>query len=330
MITSFVFVMMLVIEYLNVLTRGKWREHLARRRLGQYLLAALLGALPGCLGTFTVVSLYAHGIVTFGALVTTMIATSGDEAFVMLALFPRKALVILAILFALGLVTGWLVDKLLGKRATLRALGCEGFELHEEDVGELLPRGHVLDRLRRCSLARGTLCAALVLFLFALLTGSVGPQGWNWVRITLLLVSAVGLFIVATVSDHFLEEHLWKHVARRHVPNIFFWTVGALVTLELVTHYADVEGWIQEGRLAVLFVACLVGLIPESGPHLVFVTMYAQGVVPFSVLLASSVVQDGHGMLPMLAHSRRGFVVVKVVNFTVGLAVGLLGFFSGW
>jgi hypothetical protein len=68
--------------------------------------------------------------------------------------------------------------------------------------------------------------------------------------------------------------------------------------------------------------ACLIGLIPESGPHLIFVTLYAQHAAPFGVLLASSIVQDGHGMLPMLAHSRRAFVAVKAVNFLLGLAAG--------
>ena len=36
---------------------------------------------------------------------------------------------------------------------------------------------------------------------------------WNWVRVTLLLVGAFGLFVVSTVPDHFLGEHLWRHVA---------------------------------------------------------------------------------------------------------------------
>lgn len=62
--------------------------------------------------------------------------------------------------------------------------------------------------------------------------------------------------------------------------------------------------------------------ISVFGPHLVFVTIFAEDVVPFSVLLASSIVQDGHGMLPMLAHSRRAFIVIKLVNLIVGLAIG--------
>ena len=47
----------------------------------------------------------------------------------------------------------------------------------------------------------------------------------------------------------------------------------------------------------VLLTGALVGIIPESGPHLIFVMLYAQGLVPFSVLLTSSFVHDGHGML---------------------------------
>jgi hypothetical protein len=48
-------------------------------RWPQYLIAAALGAIPGCLGAYAVVALYAHRKVTLGALVATMIATSGDE-----------------------------------------------------------------------------------------------------------------------------------------------------------------------------------------------------------------------------------------------------------
>ena len=76
--------------------------------------------------------------------------------------------------------------------------------------------------------------------------------------------------------------------------------------MHMLTDVLHLEGAIRSGRWWMLVIACLVGLIPESGPHLIFVTLFAQGVVPLSVLLASSIVQDGHGMLPMLAHSRSG------------------------
>ncbi|MDD3642991.1 MAG: putative manganese transporter, partial [Candidatus Krumholzibacteria bacterium] len=106
MITGFVFVMMLVIEYVNVLTSGRWGTGLARSRPGQYLLAALLGAVPGCLGSFAAVAMFSHRIFGLGALIAAMIATSGDEPFVMLALIPREAALLPLALFPIGIVAG--------------------------------------------------------------------------------------------------------------------------------------------------------------------------------------------------------------------------------
>jgi hypothetical protein len=116
MITGFVFIMMVLIEYLNVLTRGWWQEGLKNSGWRQYAVASVLGAVPGCLGAFTVVSLYAHGALSFGALVGTMVATSGDEAFVMLAMFPGRALILTAGLFAVGWAVAFLTDRFLWAR----------------------------------------------------------------------------------------------------------------------------------------------------------------------------------------------------------------------
>ena len=95
-------------------------------------------------------------------------------------------------------------------------------------------------------------------------------------------------------------------------------------------NYIDVQAFISANMFVVLLVAVLIGIIPESGPHLIFVTLFAQGSIPFSILLASSISQDGHGMLPMLAESKRSFLAVKIVNmiyaFIVGLSTLLLGF----
>ena len=88
MITGFVMVMMLIIEYINVRSSGRWSKPLQKNKWLQLLVAAVLGIIPGCLGTYTIVSLFTHNIVGFGALVTTMIATSGDEAFVMFGMMP--------------------------------------------------------------------------------------------------------------------------------------------------------------------------------------------------------------------------------------------------
>jgi hypothetical protein len=80
----------------------------------------------------------------------------------------------------------------------------------------------------------------------------------------------------------------------------------------------------------VLVIAALVAVIPESGPHLVFVAMFADGLVPFSVLLASSIVQDGHGMLPLLSYTLKDTVLIKIFNLVLGLGLGLVLYSLGW
>lgn len=326
MITGFVFVMMLVIEYLNVQTHGHWQKILQGRRWRQYIVGAFLGIIPGCLGSFAMVTLYSHRLVSVGALVTTMIATSGDEAFVMFAMFPGKALLLNGILAMVALVGGVVTDMIFSKKYIAAA---HDLPLHEE-VCDCFPRGRILAQLREITLERFLLIFILVVILVAIGSGFIAGDEEAWIRITLLAVSTVGLYIVATVPDHFLEEHLWEHVAKRHVPKIFFWTLGAMVVIQLLTSYLNIDQYLQQTRVLVLVVACLVGLIPESGPHLIFVTMFARGLVPFSILLASSIVQDGHGMLPLLAHSRRDFVRIKAISFAFGLLAGLLGLLLGF
>ena len=100
--------------------------------------------------------------------------------------------------------------------------------------------------------------------------------------------------------------------------------------MHLLVNQLHLERWMQENQLIILLIACLVGLIPESGPHLIFLTLFIEGTIPFSILLASSIVQDGHGMLPMLAESKADFFKVKSINLFVGLILGLSGYLTGW
>lgn len=329
LITGFVGIMMLVIEYVNVLTRGSWQNGLAGSRVTQYLVAVILGATPGCLGAFAVVAMYSHGALRLGALVAAMIATSGDEAFVMLALFPQKALLLMGILIVIGLVAGWLTDVLVGSRYMNRTQACQNLEIHSPENCRCFPGRDIIRQLRELSIARGVLLSALILFLFGVASGAVGPESWNWLRVTILMTGFIGLFVVSTVPEHFLQEHLWHHIALRHVHRVFLWTLGALVITWLATSYLHLTDIIQGNTLYMIVIAGLVGIVPESGPHLVFSTFYAQGIIPFVVLLTSSIVQDGHGMLPMLAHSRTQFFFVKAINLVVGLAAGLAIYYLG-
>jgi len=322
MITSFVFVMMLIIEYINIQTQGVWHESLVKSRWKQYLIGGLLGILPGCLGAFTAVAMFSHGILRFGAIVTAMIATSGDSAFVMFASIPLQALIITTILFIIAVIVGKLTDKF-GEFGT----GDKKMELHKEEKCICFPKGKIIPQLKNLTLQRGALISLVALLLAGIIWGKIGPQGWGWKRITFLIISSISFFIVVTVPEHFLEGHLWNHVVKKHVPQIFLWVFGTLLVFNILTGYIDVASWIEGNKYIVLLIAILIGIIPQSGPHIIFITLFAEGTLPFSILLANSIVQDGHGMLPMLAESRKNFIKIKSINIVTGLVIGGLWLF---
>ena len=319
-ITGFVFVMMLIVEVVNVASSGTFQRVARQGRAVTYLGSGLLGSAPGCLGSFAAVAMYVHGALPFGALVSNMIATSGDEAFVMLALFPGKAVLLFAILLVYGVVVGAVTDRISRGRSYIGACCPSGLAVHETEQVRLFSRPAALEG---CSFPRATLCLFLALFTLAVATGSLGPIESGWIRFFLITLAVIAFWIAFWVPEHFLEEHLWRHVAREHLPRIFLWVLCVLVLLKLAeAGHVPLAGMVRNHPWAALGAAGLIGLLPESGPHLVFVTLFAQGAVPFSVLVASSVVQDGHGALPLLAESRWEFFRVKAISLVAGLALG--------
>ncbi len=329
-ITGFVFVMMLVIEYINVQSKGLWQKNLSGKSWKTYLLAGVLGALPGCLGAFTAVAMFSHRLISFGAIVTTMIATSGDEAFVMFAMMPQKALLLTALIFVVGILAGWLTDKFYDASGLLSKLEENELPLHLEEKCDCFPKEKLFDFIFHPSLPRLAMAVIILSLILGVLTGMLSGGEALWMKTTLVITFLVSLFIVLSVPDHFLKEHLWNHIVKIHIPRIFLWTFGTLLAIHFLMDFINIQSWIASNMLWVLIIAVLVGIIPESGPHLVFVTLFVQGHIPFSILMASSIVQDGHGMLPLLAESKKGFVAVKGVNILVGLLVGISGLLIGF
>ncbi|MFO7445579.1 MAG: putative manganese transporter [Ignavibacteriaceae bacterium] len=265
-VTLFVMAMMLAVDLINVKTKGKLEAVLkSSGRWKQYVIAALLGASPGCLGAFAGVSLYMHGMLSFGALAGLMFATAGDEQFVMLALFPDTALVMFLILFFLGIVVGFLSDYLIKKFNIKTCTDCEYRQYHP------------------------------------------GQEGYK----------------------HYFREHIWLHILKGHLVRIFLWTFGALLIIEYGMKFIDLERITAEYSFMFLLFSGVIGLIPESGPHLIFVTLFAKGLIPFSILFTSSIVQDGHGMLPLLAFSVKDSVLIKTFNLIFGLVIGIILYLAG-
>jgi MFS family permease len=206
-------------------------------------------------------------------------------------------------------------------------------ELHNEETvkHKVFDATNILSNLKRISYPRGSLLGGLSLIIFGIFTNQFnegpGHQAWDWEQVSFLVIMLAGLFIILAVSEHFLESHLWGHVVKKHFLKILLWTFGALLLIELFKSQINIDNWVKSNQLIILFLAVIIGIIPESGPHLVFVTLYINHAIPFSILLASSIVQDGHASLPLLAESKKGFFIAKGINILIGLLVGLAGMY---
>jgi hypothetical protein len=329
MITVFVFVMMLIVDFLDMFSKKKLTTMMKGSIWRQYTAASFLGATPGCLGAFMDVSLYVHGLISFGALTGAMIATSGDEAFVMLAKFPGTAVFLFGMLFALSIPLAWIADRIVKATDYVPCESCELHEYHaEEEIQKLSWKG-LMENLTRISTARYLLLLLFGFFIVAILSGIAGPHSWGWERITLLILLFLGLLILVSVSDHYLRKHIWSHIIRTHIWRVFLWTFFALVIVHVGLTYWNFKSLISNNIPWMFLLGAVVGIIPESGPHLVFVMLFAEGVIPFSVLFTSSFVQDGHGMLPLLSYTVRDSILIKILNLLFGLGIGMILYLIG-
>ena len=371
--------MMMMIESLNIESKGMVFKGLRKTKFGQVIVAALLGSVPGCMGGFAAVSLYTHRMFSFGALVAMMIASSGDEAFVMLAMIPEQALIIFAVLFVIAVAAGVIIDFLADRRHRKHCQkhdhedcgiesGCDaGFVVHEDEHKH--SHEHATDMKtstshkskRTFGWRRIVMFVGLAIFIAALATGQLGhdhsahthdhtehihdhtahvhencdhqhettDKGLNinllnedWMNVLFAGLSVIMLFVLLLGSDHFVEEHMWNHIIRKHLPTIFAWTFGVLLVVGIGLQYIEIDHWISSNTALMILLATVIGIIPESGPHMIFVTLYATGVVPFPVLLASCISQDGHSSIPLLAESKKSFAWAKLINCIVALVAG--------
>jgi len=83
-VTVFVAAMVLLFSWLQYATAGRFVDWIRSKTKLQPIIGALMGLTPGCGGAIVMMPLYARGYVTYGTVVSTLIATLGDSAFVLI------------------------------------------------------------------------------------------------------------------------------------------------------------------------------------------------------------------------------------------------------
>ncbi|MFI7577721.1 putative manganese transporter [Micromonospora sp. NPDC049497] len=318
-----------------------------RRRLGP-LVGALLGVSPGCGGAIVLMPLYARGKVSFGTVIAALAATMGDSSWVVLAWNPAFALKLHALLFAVGLVTGYVVDALgidparavrrpklapAGAPAGLAAAGGPDLTASRRLLGGLVPQVPASTAFWGLTTPAFAVSVPVVFQLVdpAVLTrafGGVDPYLALGVlgTLTAMLIFAAGK---GRLADDTLETAHARTIGAtlRHSAHeasfVTVWVAVAYLGWQVLTTTTGFDGsqLALTGIIGVL-VGAGIGLIPGCAVQIVFTGLYVSGGLPLPTLVANAVSQDGDALIPLAALRRQSAALATVITTIPAAAVG--------
>ena len=205
-------------------------ERIRRRRIcdilrdnpkWQIVIAATLGAIPGCGGAIVVMTQYIRGALSFGGVVAVLTATMGDAAFLLLAKAPREALVIFVLCYVVGIVFGYAVDWFHG-RDFMRAR-VDDYEAEEEDIEEN-PLLEPVYKLWMLLFVPGAVCAlAIALQVDVAAQWSIGGADWVTPFGVAAALLAMVMWLLNPLSDIIPAAVEWR------IRFITFWVLCGFV-----------------------------------------------------------------------------------------------------
>lgn len=275
-----------------------------KARFWQVPIAAFMGMTPGCGGAVMVVAAYASGKASFGALVAALCATMGDAAFLLIASKPEAALVLLPTQFVVGVVFGWLIDRLVKT----------DYHPPAESTCTLAPRIGAL-RYRDMGF--------LVFLSPALVVGVAGIAGNNLQSLFGLpvdLIALVGMGIGIAIwafSPVKAMTHAEDHPVTRMAEETAFigvWVLAAFLVYALLETFAGLDVAAMLSGIAVFLplIAAMIGLIPGCGPQVIVATLYVNGAVPFAALVANAISNDGDALFPAIALTPKAAIMATL------------------
>ena len=313
-VSAFVALTLMIFYGAERLFRFDLGEAMQGAKAWQVPIAAFLGVTPGCGGAVMVVAAYASGKVGFGALVATLIATMGDAAFLLLAVKPEAAAVLLPVQFVAAVLFGWGIDRFVT------------VDYRPADGPACLP-APLIGRLRRRDMAY------LVLLAPALVVGIAGVAGHDLTHLAgipaePLVLAGMGLgFLIWTVSPIRTMTNGADHPVTRTAEETAFisvWVLAAFLIYAWAEAFAGLDIAAALSGVAVILplVAAGIGLIPGCGPQIVVTTLYVHGAVPFSALVGNAVSNDGDALFPAIALAPRAAIMATVWSLIPALLLG--------
>jgi len=272
--------------------------------------ATFLGLLPGCGGAVVVITSFARGKITLGAMVGALIGTMGDAAFLLLSQEPATYVKIILISGTAGVLTGWIVDRVhpgdlytVAKIKTLKVIG----EVRKRDLVYVI-----------------IAAPGLILGIMQLMQINIYELG---TPVLILGLAGAGISMaIWTVSPIMAitmpEDHPFTRTAEE-TSFVTVWVIVAYLLYEYSYSFLglDLATMASAAWLYIPLLAVLIGFIPGCGPQILVTTLYLQGIIPFAGLIGNAIANDGDALFPAIALTPKMAIIATLYSSIPALII---------
>lgn len=318
-VSCFVAATLLAFYGIEKLLKINLAEKMSDAKALQVPFAAFLGMIPGCGGAVVVVAAYSSGHVGFGAVVAALTATMGDAAFLLIATRPDAALVVLPLSLVVGILSGWVVDRVNKmefpadpSKSSVNAPSLGGTALRHWAFAAFALPGLVVGVLDLANMDIEAIFGANTLL-------ALGLGG-----------TFVGLLVWCMSPVKAMTNQGDPAVTRMAEETAFIavWVLAAFLIFEFLVSFGglDLKTWFAVVAPIVPLIAVVIGFIPGCGPQILVTTFYLNGFVPFSALVGNAISNDGDALFPAIALNPKAAIWATAYSAVPALIVSY-GFF---
>ncbi len=298
----------------------------------EVFLSSFLGALPGCGGAIIVLTQYSRGKASFGSVVAALTATMGDAAFLLIAKEPIIGLLIFFIGFAVGFISGVMVNLIHGK-SFMKMNGCDVIKLNSKPSNYKTSK--TLDLFWIILIIPGIVFGILSAFQLDLDTFFSNELIENPITFYGFFAGSLCfiMWIIPIISGFkYNPSTTNEKIIRRTVSDTNFitgWVILAFLAYELTVHLGnfDLVSLFKSYYVFVPLIAIIVGFLPGCGPQILVTTLYLNGIIPLSAQIGNAISNDGDALFPAIALHPKAAIKATIYSGIPALIVGYGYFF---
>ena len=308
---------------LDTLTNFDISKFLSKTKKFHVLIAALMGALPGCGGAIIVVTQYIQGRIGFGSLVAVLTATMGDAAFLLLAIEPSTGLLIFVLGAVVGTISGYITDYIHNFNFLIQTneINFKSEKLHNPFVSKFnffwllifLP-GFFIGIFVALQINIEKYLIFANHFSLVPIIGSCGA------------ILSIFMWSLNPLSDFQCSTDKTRGLLSRVVDTTNFvttWVICGFLIFEIFMFFTsiDLKLFFNIWLPFVPLIAILFGFLPGCGPQVVVTTFYLNGFIPLSAEIGNAISNDGDALFPAIALAPKAAILATLYSAIPALIV---------